>query len=91
LAEAYATIAGRQQRLSSLALADRRTGAARGLVADGRLLPTARRWSKFRIGPRRRGFRAAVCRDFSNIAFRGIGWGADGAGRAITLRLRARF
>ncbi|MBX9604421.1 MAG: TonB-dependent receptor [Bryobacteraceae bacterium] len=54
--EAYGTLAGRQDRLSSLALADRRTGAARsrtnianffhngarvrGLVANGILLPT---------------------------------------------------
>lgn len=55
-AEIYSTLAGRQDRLSSLALADRRTGATRsraniaaffsngatgqGLVANGILLPT---------------------------------------------------
>lgn len=55
-AELYSTLAGRQNRLSSLALADRRTGASRsagaianffnngarvrGLVANGRLLAT---------------------------------------------------
>lgn len=133
-AEAYATIAGRQQRLSSLALADRRTGAARsrtdianyfrngatarGLVADGRLLPTGETLEQvqnrvlgaavsaplfaaipgygifgLRLGVPI-GERADLFADVSNItdkSFRGIGWGADGAGRAITLRLRARF
>ncbi len=133
-AEAYATLAGRQQRLSSLALADRRTGAsrtrtdianffrngatARGLVADGRLLATGEMLEQvqnrvlgaavsaplfaaipgygifgLRLGIPL-GERTDLFADFSNIAdksFRGIGWGADGAGRAITVRLRARF
>jgi len=132
--EIYANIAARQDRLSSLALSDRRIGnprsraniqsffnngaRTRGLVLDGILVPTGETlaavqnrvlgtansapqfnaipgygWFGFRGGlnltPR-----TDLLADFSNIAdknFRGIGWGVDGPGRSVMLRLRYRF
>ncbi len=133
-AEVYGTFAGRQERLSSLALSDRRIGnprsratiqsffnngaRTRGLVVNGvlqstgetlaqvqsRVLGTADSSPQFSAIP---GFGAAGLRagftidehtdlfaNFANIGdknYRGIGWGVDGPGRAVTLRLRYRF
>jgi outer membrane receptor protein involved in Fe transport len=129
--EFYAAGAWRQSRLSSLALADRRTGAprsrssiasffnngarARGLVDGGRLLATGETLEQVQqrvlgaaasaplfsaipgyalFGLRAGmplGLRASLAVDLSNLAdrsYRGIGWGVDGPGRAITLRYR---
>jgi hemoglobin/transferrin/lactoferrin receptor protein len=133
-AEAYSTLAGRQDRLSSLALADRRTGATRsraniaaffgngavgqGLVAGGILVPTRETLTQVQnrvLGPAnsaplfnaipgyalfgaRAGWRASehsdVFVDLSNVldkSHRGVSWGADGAGRSVTLRYLLRF
>jgi hemoglobin/transferrin/lactoferrin receptor protein len=132
--ELYSTVAWRQDRLSSLALSDRRIGnprsrssiqtffnngaRTRGIVANGILLPTgetlalvqnrvlgtANSAPQFSAIPGygivglRAGYslgeRVDVFTDFYNIGdknYRGIGWGIDGPGRGITLRLRYRF
>lgn len=132
--EAYAIIAGRQERLSSLALSDRRIGnprsrstiqaffnngaRARGLVTNGILIPTGETLAQVQnrvlgtqdsapqftaipgfgtIGARfgwSLGERTDLMADFTNIGdknYRGIGWGIDGPGRGITIRLRRRF
>lgn len=132
--EAYADAAWRQGRLSSLALSDRRTGAARsrtnianffnngarvrGLVAGGILLPTGETLQQVQqrvlgaetsapmftavpgygvIGLRAgisAGKRCDVMVDFSNLAdrgYRGLGWGVDGPGRAVTVKMRYRL
>lgn len=132
--EAYATLADRQSRLPSIALADRRTGArrtrtniadffangarVRGLVVDGRLVPTGETLEQVQnrvLGPAAAaplftavpgyavfgvraglplGEHADLMADVSNItdrSYRGVGWGMDGAGRSLTLRLRRRF
>jgi outer membrane receptor protein involved in Fe transport len=132
--EGYVDAAGRQERLSSLALSDRRTGAARsrtnianffnngavarGLVAGGILLPTGESLAQVqnrvlgnavpapmftaipgygvagvRVGAPL-GSRTGVMADFSNLTdrnYRGVGWGVDGAGRAVTVKLRVRW
>ncbi|MFN0101271.1 MAG: TonB-dependent receptor domain-containing protein [Bryobacteraceae bacterium] len=133
-AETYSTLAGRQNRLSSLALADRRTGATRsraniasffangavgqGLVAGGILLPTGETLTQvqnrvlgaansapmftavpgYALFGTRAGWRATersdVFVDISNMLdqrHRGVSWGADGAGRSLTLRYLYRF
>jgi hemoglobin/transferrin/lactoferrin receptor protein len=132
--EIYAEAAMRQGRLSSLALADRRIGAARsrsniasffrngaavrGLVSDGVLLATGETLSQVQArvlgvldsaplytalpGYAVFGVRAGVplgkaldlMAEASNLGdrnYRGMGWGIDGAGRAVTLRLKYRF
>jgi hemoglobin/transferrin/lactoferrin receptor protein len=132
--EGYSTLAGRQDRLSSLALSDRRTGAtrsrsniasffnngarARGLVANGVLLPTGETLAQvqsrvlgdaaslpmftaipgYAVFGIRAGYqvteRSELYLDFSNLldkSHRGVSWGIDGAGRAITLRYCFRF
>jgi outer membrane receptor protein involved in Fe transport len=132
--EGYGTLAWRQERLSSLALADRRTGAsrsrsaianffnrgavARGLVSAGVLLPTGETLAQVQnrvLGARESaplypvlagygvwGIRGGiqlneetdVFADFSNLFdknYRGIGWGVDGPGRGVTVRLRRRW
>ena len=132
--ESYGVFAGRQERLSSLALADRRVGAARsraniasyfnngavarGLVANGvlsstgetltavqtRVLGAANSAPMFTaipgyglVGVRsgwRIGERSRVFIDASNILdqrHRGISWGVDGAGRAVTVSYRVEF
>jgi hemoglobin/transferrin/lactoferrin receptor protein len=133
-AEVYSTIAARQDRLSSLALSDRRIGnprsrssiqtffnngaRTRGLVVNGVLVPTSETLAQvqnrvlgtassapqfsaipgYGIVGLRAGYsigeRTDVLFDFSNIGdknYRGIGWGIDGPGRGITLRIRHRF
>lgn len=132
--EIYATVADRQERLSSLALSDRRIGnprsrnniqsffnngaRARGLVVNGiltptgetlaqvqnRVLGTASSAPQFTAIPgygwfgMRGGLNLTtgtdVLVDFSNIGdrnYRGIGWGVDGLGRGVMVRLRHRF
>jgi hemoglobin/transferrin/lactoferrin receptor protein len=150
--EAYSTLTGRQRRLSSLDLNDRRTGAARsrgaiqnffrrgacvrGLttgacnVAGGILIPTGETLAQVQnrllpIGATINGVtvvdansnvpmftavpgyalfgvrgairideNSEVAFDFENIAdkqYRGISWGIDGGGRALTLRYRYNF
>jgi hemoglobin/transferrin/lactoferrin receptor protein len=142
--EIYASAAGRQERLSSLGLADRRTGAARSqatiaaffrngarmhglispgadgrfataddlLIASGETLEQVRARvlggaasapmfaavpgyvvtgvrASFRIAPR-----SSLRMDFSNLLdrnYRGIGWGVDGPGRGVALRLKHEF
>ena len=127
-------LAGRQERLSSLALSDRRIGnprsraniqsffnngaRIRGLVVNGVLVPTGETLSEVQnrvlgtagsapqfsaipgyavFGVRGGisvGERSDVLVDFSNIGdqnYRGIGWGVDGPGRGVTVRLRHRF
>lgn len=133
-AEVYSTLAGRQERLSSLALADRRTGATRsraniasffangavgqGLVSGGVLLPTGETLGQvqnrvlgsataaplftavpgYALFGARAGWRVGensdVFVDFSNIldrSHRGVSWGSDGAGRAVSVRYLVRF
>jgi hemoglobin/transferrin/lactoferrin receptor protein len=133
-AEGYTTFAGRQERLSSLALADRRTGATRsraniaaffangaagqGLVVGGLLVPTGETLAQvqsrvlgtansaplftavpgYALFGARAGWRASehsdVFVDLSNLldrSHRGVSWGADGAGRSVTLRYQLRF
>jgi outer membrane receptor protein involved in Fe transport len=133
-AEAYATLAGRQDRLSSLALSDRRIGnprsrssiqsffnngaRTRGLVANGILLPTGETLAEvqnrvlggansapqftaipgYAVWSLRGGItlseRTDLFANFSNILdknYRGIGWGIDGPGRGVTVRVRHRF
>lgn len=132
--EFHAEAAARQARLSSLALADRRIGAARsrsnissffrngaaarGLVANGVLLATGESLSQVQTrvlggldsapmftalaGYAVIGIRAGVplgkaldlMAEASNLAdrnYRGMGWGMDAAGRALSLRLKYRF
>ena len=133
-AEAYSTLAGRQERLSSLALADRRTGATRsraniaaffangavgqGLVVGGVLLPTGESLTQvqtrvlgtansapmftavpgYGLFGARAGWRSTersdIFVDCSNLfdrQHRGVSWGADGAGRSLTLGYLLRF
>ena len=133
-AEPYATLAGRQGQLSSLALADRRTGAARsraniasffnngarvrGLVVNGVLAATGETLAQvqnrvlgsadsaplvnavpgYALFGLRGGWhwseRATLFVDFSNLldrSHRGVSWGVDGAGRAVTLKYRYEF
>ncbi len=133
-AEAYATLAGRQDRLSSLALSDRRIGnprsrasiqsffnngaRSRGLVANGILLPTGETLAEvqnrvlgsansapqftaipgYAVWSLRGGItiseRTDLFANFSNILdknYRGVGWGIDGPGRGVTVRLWRRF
>ncbi len=132
--EVYGSIAARQDRLSSLALSDRRIGnprsrsniqsffnngaRVRGLVANGVLVPTGETLAQvqnrvlgtlnsapqFTAIPGYGWFgvrgglsfnaRTDLYADFSNIAdknYRGIGWGIDGPGRGVVIRLRRRF
>lgn len=132
--EVHAEAAMRQSRLSSLALADRRIGAARsrsniasffrngaavrGLVANGLLLATGETLSQIQArvlggqnsaplyaaipGYAAVGIRAGVplgkaldlMAEASNLGdrnYRGMGWGIDAAGRAVSLRLKYRF
>ncbi|MFN7933374.1 MAG: TonB-dependent receptor [Bryobacteraceae bacterium] len=132
--ELYASIAGRQDRLSSLALSDRRIGnprsraniqsffnngaRTRGLVANGILTSTGETLAavqnrvlgaensapQFTAIPGYGWFgvrggwslteRTDLFADFSNIGdknYRGIGWGVDGPGRGVMVRLRHRF
>ncbi|MBI4907808.1 MAG: TonB-dependent receptor [Acidobacteria bacterium] len=132
--EAYGTLAGRQDRLSSLALSDRRIGGprsradiqsffnngarTRGLVANGILLTTGESLARVQqrvlgsldsapqftaipgfviLGLRgglRVGERTDLMADVSNFTdknYRGIGWGLDGPGRSLQIRLRHRF
>ncbi|MBL8220634.1 MAG: TonB-dependent receptor [Bryobacterales bacterium] len=132
--ELYTTFADRMDRLSSLALSDRRIGnprsraniqtffnngaRTRGLVVSGILTPTGetltavqnRVLGTLNSAPQfteipgygvcgvRGGIslnaRTDVFADLSNLAdknYRGIGWGIDGPGRGITIRLRHRF
>lgn len=133
-AEGYSTLAGRQDRLSTLALADRRTGATRsraniaaffangavghGLVVNGILIPAGENLAQvqnrvlgaansapmftavpgYGLFGARAGWRATersdVFIDCSNVfdqRHRGVSWGADGAGRAVTVRYLLRF
>lgn len=132
--EVYGLLAGRQDRLSSLALSDRRIGAprsrtniasffangarVRGLVVNNILAPTGETLAQVQnrvLGPldsaplftaipgygvwgwrggARLGERSDLFLDFSNVldkSYRGISWGIDGPGRAVTLRYRYRF
>ena len=153
--EAYTTLAARQRRLSSLDLADRRTGAprsrgsiqnffrrgacVRGLTTPGALgcgspggilLPTGETLTQVQnrllpIGATINGItvvnndtsvplfsalpgyglvglrgafrfseRSEVFVDFENIgdkSYRGVSWGIDGGGRAVTVRYRYKF
>ncbi|MBL8228489.1 MAG: TonB-dependent receptor [Bryobacterales bacterium] len=132
--EAYALVAGRQQRLSSLALSDRRIGnprsraniqsffnngaRVRGLVANNVLVPTGETLAQVQnrvlgaaasapqfsaipgyglVGVRggiNVGERTELLLDLSNLAdknYRGIGWGVDGPGRNVIVKLRYRF
>ena len=133
-AEAYSTLAGRQERLSSLALADRRTGATRsraniaaffangavgqGLVVGGVLLPTGESLTQvqtrvlgtansapmftavpgYGLFGARAGWRSTErsdifvdCSNMFDRQHRGVSWGADGAGRSLTLGYLLRF
>jgi outer membrane receptor protein involved in Fe transport len=132
--EFFAEAAARQARLSSLALADRRIGAARsrsniasffrngaaarGLVANGILLATGETLAQVQQrvlgglnsaplytaipGYATFGIRAGMplgkaldlMAEASNLGdrnYRGMGWGVDAAGRAVSLRLKYRF
>ena len=132
--ELFAEAATKQSRLSSLALADRRIGAARsrsniasffrngatvrGLVANGILLPTGDTLAQVQQrvlgglnsaplytaipGYATFGIRAGMplgkavdlMAEMSNLGdrnYRGMGWGVDAAGRAVSLRLKYRF
>jgi outer membrane receptor protein involved in Fe transport len=132
--EAYGNFAERQNRLPSIALTDRRTGAprsraniasffangarVRGLVVNNRLIATGETLEQVQArvlgtaasaplftaipgyavwglrGGVPLGVRSQLALDFSNIAdkpYRGIGWGMDGLGRALTLRYRVLF
>ncbi|MGH9718890.1 MAG: TonB-dependent receptor [Bryobacteraceae bacterium] len=133
-AEAYGQIADRQPRLSSLALADRRIGAARsrtnianffnngarvhGLTSGGVLLATGETLSQVQTrvlgaansapmfsaipgygvfgvrGGIRTARRGQLFLDLSNLFdhnYRGMSWGIDGPGRAVTVRYRIAF
>ena len=133
-AEAYLTAADRQSRISSLALADRRIGAARsraniasffnngarvrGLVAGGRLTATGETLAQvqdrvlgmansapmftaipgYAVFGLRGGFplgkRSDLMVDLTNLTdrnYRGIGWGIDGLGRGVTVKLRFKL
>lgn len=133
-AEIYGTVAGRQERLSSLARSDRRIGnprsratietffnnvaRSRGLAVNGVLQPTGETLAQVQnrvlgtldSAPQFSaipgfgiiGLRAGIALDehtdlfanFLNIGdknYRGIGWGVDGPGRGVTVRVRYRF
>ncbi|MBI5282740.1 MAG: TonB-dependent receptor [Candidatus Solibacter usitatus] len=132
--EAYSSAADRQSRLSSLALSDRRTGAARsraniasffnngarvrGLVANGVLLPTGETLARvqnrvlgaadaaplfasipgYAVFGLRGGLpvskRSDLMAELSNVtdrSYRGVGWGIDALGRALTIKWKFRL